>query len=667
VYRCWEWEPAHRPKASEIVEILEGLLKNSFTEIIKAHPIMFNPNFSTLRDFYEAAYRKSNYINTGTSSDQKSLKGNKSSFFSGISHFLNRNNPFSWITTAVDKNNRDDSNEIRNHHESDYENMENRLSDPVANTNNDRIHEQSHSSSSSSSSKSIFGNIPSSFRYTSQSNTAPGTGPYRDGNGRNENDDSEYILPNYISKKNMLNIIMPPAAMEAIGLIKQEKYWYELEITEEPWAIFTNEYPFILIHATSKWYELFNVPSSFGIDYQLLSLISLIHPEVEASHLFCTSSNTYIQAATTTNTYRQMRGTSAKDVISQLKAHNEVHNILCLHLPYMNRKPTNGNNISSNLSSANLSTSNKLNTNRIDFNSSSDNGIDSSSHSEALLQQAFSVDTTGRLHGHNMMCSIHAYPVFPSQPILEADLLAGATHGDSSKDNRSSPVKGSSSPFSPKSPSQGLSPAAVAASSGPASRLTFRKSEKSLGAQPPMYYAVLFNELREQEIHHPQLSVPAAAAPNQPTSRFNTKASTKSNRFHSHNSRVISDITMGTSVNDLASEKGDDDDEEQRDHKYENDGNTGQRQGQHQRYYYENEFDEIYDTELDSNLTNRSDSVNQPSFWGKVSRFWTFNGGSSHNNNRLQSTQQRGRQDESQQYQTNPIVTTSSQRQHSIA
>jgi hypothetical protein len=363
--RCWEWEPAHRPKASEIVEILEGLLKNNFTEIIKDHPIMFNPNFSTLRDFYEAAYRKSNYINTGTSSDQKSSRGNNYSFFHGISRFLIRNNPFSWISSAVDKQNRDDSNEINNR-DSYYENMdENHLNDPVANNNNNLIHEQSHSSSASSS-KSIFGNIPSSFRYTSQSNAAPGTGPYRDGNGRNENDDSEYILPNYISKKNMLNIIMPPAAMQAIGLIKQEKYWYELEITEEPWAIFTNDYPFILIHATSKWYELFNVPSSFGIDYQLLSLISLIHPEVEASHLFCTSSNTYIQSATTTNTYRQMRGISAKDVISQLKAHQEVHNILCLHLPYMNRKPaSNNNNTSSNLSSANLSTNNKLPGNRM--------------------------------------------------------------------------------------------------------------------------------------------------------------------------------------------------------------------------------------------------------------------------------------------------------------
>jgi hypothetical protein len=265
-----------------------------------------------------------------------------------------------------------------------------------------------------------------------------------------------------------------------------------------------------------------------------------------------------------------------------------------------------------------------------------------------------------------MMCSIHAYPVFPSQPIIEADLLSGATHGDSSKDNRSSPVKGSSSPFSPKSPSHGLSPAAVAASSGPASRLTFRKSEKSLGAPPCMYYAVLFNELREQELHHPQQPVPAAGAPSQPTSRFNTKGSTKSNRFHSHNSRVISDITMGTSVIDLVSEKGDENEEnvDEESHKHENEGN---RRGEHQGYYYENEFDEIYDTELDSNLTNRSDSVNQPSFWGKVSRFWTFNGEGSSNNNRLQSTQQRGRQGPSQQYQTNPIVGSSSQRQHSIA
>lgn len=556
--RCWDSDPTHRPSASEICETIENILKESFVELTKDHPVKYIPNFSTLKDFYEAAYRKNNnFINTGTSSENQSgaTMTLQQYFFKTLKVF----NPYFWFNNQS-ANVEDDATEQLINRDS----LTNRISDPVITPSiygnssvAQSVGRHMGPSASIASNKSMF-NFP--FRFSSR--------PYEH--------ESEYILPNYLSKKNMLNIIMPPAALEAIRLVKQEKFWFDLEGSDEAWAILTPEYPFILTHATSKWYELFNVPSSFGIDFQLLSLISLVFPEIEAMSLLCSSSNTYIQNATTQNKFRDLRIQSAKEFIQRLKLHQELHTILCLHLPYMTRRPNSRHHTSRSKSSTK---------NRMEFLSSDSSAED--------LANSFSIDTTGRINGHNMMCSVHAFPVYAPP---EHDGSMNMSVGDVPPSPGRNSVQKSSSPLPissvPESPHSTFAP--------PKSAL--RKSSKVLPLnisntpliqsenRVPLYYAILFNELKEEEVNLPEKTQ------TQPQQNY----SSKNSNLHQYNSRKskMSDLTTGTGFDD-----------ERLDDEY---------------HPEEDEADEIYNMETGSNLADHSTNQdNQNSLWKNITKLWS--------------------------------------------
>jgi hypothetical protein len=591
ISRCWERDPSHRPKAFEICEILENILKNSFSDLIKDHPIRYNPDFGTLKDFYEAAYRKTNhhFMNTGTSSDYRS--GATLTTGQYIMKSLKYVNPYYWFNSSG-KEEEDSSTEQQQMAAGDRDSFTHRMSDPghpsssVVGSGNDRNTVGSNANNAASRSSTRTSVFNFSFRLATVNN------------GERE---SEYVLPNYLSKKNMLNIIMPPAALDAIRLVKQEKFWFEIESTDEPWAIFTPQYPFILTHASSRWYELFNVPSSFGIDFQLLSLISLFFPEIEAMNAFCSSSNTFVSSATEKNKFRQLRIDSSKEFIRLLKTAQEIHNVLCLHLPYMNRKQP-GSTQSRHQSSRSASQRT-----RKDFLSS-----DSQNSDAPDLANSYSVDTTGRVNGHNMMCSVHAFPVYLPDDFVNLEAITNPNH----KENSEIPLKGPSSPqknapFS--SPTPQLSPAALAAAT--TTRSSLKKLERSsigplsisstgpnnlqgAGEHPPkvpLYYAILFNELREEEIPLPKQQ--------QLQQQYNSRLSNRSRK-----SSKISDVTLGTGMHDSNSIKsGKIDDEEE---------GIG--------YSEMKEEDEIYN-KLDSNYGSRASSFNnQNNIWANISRFWTM-------------------------------------------
>lgn len=163
----------------------------------------------------------------------------------------------------------------------------------------------------------------------------------------------------------------------------------------------TIDYPHVVLHATSRWYEMFEVPSSFGSDYHLLSLLGLITPEMEAPRRFSSYSNHYVhRIMQERGGYRRARASSADEIFAKLRAFQVVHGILNLHVPSA---------ISRYHHSVSTASRHKSN-----------------STGGGLAHHGQSMDGVGshgapstskhRCYGHNLMCSIHAYPVYPPTP-----------------------------------------------------------------------------------------------------------------------------------------------------------------------------------------------------------------------------------------------------------
>ncbi len=662
IERCWERDPSHRPQASEIVEILENLLKQSFIDIIQEnsphhHTIQYIPNFMTLHDFYEAAYRKSNnFIHAGTTATSSSRRsGGTGGIMKGLYRFIVKNNPVSWFFSSPDSGaagdasvdmfdeGREDSFLLNNTAAGDATTRTSEYGNnttTTGGTGGGNVTFQTLDTSVSVSNRSIFN---FSFGRNTNNNND-------NDSDHHEREESQYILPNYLSKKNMLNIIMPPAALDAIKLIKQEKYWYELESSNESWAIFTNTYPFILIHATSSWYELFNVPSSFGIDFQLLSLISLLYPEIEAMEQQSSSSNTYVMTLAQKSMFRDLRRNTSKEIISQLKKqYEDVHGILCLHLPYMSRHSRHRSGGSGHHSKGskglkgNVRGGGTYNAS-MDFRDSFDPlGViggegdeekggekdkDEDDDEDDLPMPTFSIDTSGRISGHNMMCSVHAYPVYPPEEAVNVDNLVASTTRHSMQDS-STPGK------MPGTPSRSIadrgsatySPINLGGKDRPSSSRKSLGFNERLSAQDnkvaPMYFAILFNELREQD--HPRPGNNNNNDGSQSSSGSQYQQNRNMYQYHSTGSRKISDITASSAFIDLTSDK---DENEGKGGKKKEGENEEEDQNVMLQRYYSNEFDEIYDRELDSNATNLSESYGRrgdQSFWNNflLPRFWT--------------------------------------------
>jgi hypothetical protein len=143
---------------------------------------------------------------------------------------------------------------------------------------------------------------------------------------------------------------------------------------------------------------MFEVPSSFGNDYHLLSLLSLISPDVEARRRCSTFSNHYVEKSMNKRGgFRKFRLDTAEDVLAGLKNSVPFHGLLCLHVP-------------SAISRYHDSVSTVLSRGK------------SSSTAQGFSSDSRSASASVHAHGHNLMCSVHAYPVFaPTVVSFERD------------------------------------------------------------------------------------------------------------------------------------------------------------------------------------------------------------------------------------------------------
>lgn len=246
-----------------------------------------------------------------------------------------------------------------------------------------------------------------------------------------------------------LKAAVPAAVQEAIGQIKTERYWRSLEASGDAWAAVSVEHPHIILHATSRWFSMFNACSAFGADHHLWSLQALINPQYRAPEAHCSASNSYAMSCTQGNDYSLLQMNLANDFLGALRGYGQVHGMLAFHV--------------------------------IDTNPRS---VPSSSSSRVFsLRSSFSENTSAR-SGHNMMCTIHAYPV---HPLIDPNTTSTATTASNSPHNsvEEEPVE------EPKTPTGGSRISRSSLFSRP------RKFTQSVDAPRPLYYLMLFNELLE--------------------------------------------------------------------------------------------------------------------------------------------------------------------------
>lgn len=200
-----------------------------------------------------------------------------------------------------------------------------------------------------------------------------------------------------------------------------------------------------------------------------MSLLSMIAPEVEAAPSQCTGSNNYVISATQSGTYNNMRISTAKELLAGLKSHKAVHGVLCLHMPVL---------------------STRFISHSVSFSGSSNQA---------------SLDSTGKLRAHNLMASIHAYPIFTKHKIDYPTILASKSSSKANLFNDDSSVDGllaeetindtaSNISFSARSV-RSLNSFMSSKSPKPSTSHTPQPAKE---IRKPAYYAILFNELTEK-------------------------------------------------------------------------------------------------------------------------------------------------------------------------
>jgi hypothetical protein len=253
-----------------------------------------------------------------------------------------------------------------------------------------------------------------------------------------DEDDRQQSNDGYMSSLARLAMPMPPAAMDAVRMVKEESYWYELEASKEAWAVVTPKAPYIIVHGTKTWFQRFSQVTSTpasgfaGPDAPMLSLLALLAPEIEAMPQQTHATNSYVQLAAQqtpalspdgggravgegeTNGFRKMRSASAKEVLKALQRQEEYHGVLALHMP--------------NIQAATNRPFHHLSSGSTNAHSASNRSGESGSlmslsrtYSSHLGNASVAVDASGRLSGVNTMFSVHIYPVHYNRAIAMAN------------------------------------------------------------------------------------------------------------------------------------------------------------------------------------------------------------------------------------------------------
>lgn len=393
IERCWCGDPSQRPTAMEVAVYLENILHDQYMRPLGEieHTMV---DFSTLGDYYEACYRKSTASDV-SSQLRISLPG---SFNDRSSRLWDR------IWGNTNTGGQHGHGNVKGGYDVDLDHGDNsnamlslpaysvRGSDIISNQQPKKQHKQQEKKRKAS---------------THSQRSRLSSGLYRssdDSDGEELYDEDE--VEEYMSAlAGPPSIPMPSAAMEAIRLVRQEPFWQRLEASKEAWVVVTPQSPYIVLHSTQVWRDLFMgiMPSSSHsseLQAPMMSLLALIAPELEAMPTHCQAVNTYVQIASQQNAFRKMRAASAREILKGLQNEQEYHGVLCLHLP--NTRAVGGVGSAAALS--------------ISASSRSYSG-------HGLSNTSVSVDMSGRVRGINTMCSIHIYPVYAPAIQLRVDSL----------------------------------------------------------------------------------------------------------------------------------------------------------------------------------------------------------------------------------------------------
>ncbi len=329
ITRCWSEDPKQRPVGEQVVAELENILSDQCYYLIG--DVEGAPQTASLRDFYEQHFRQSNASSVLGDSVHRGGRQHKMSFTSIFSRF----------------------------HPSAPE-TQHKLSF-------DNVNEGPHSSSSDRSSTSSLnrplltaGELDNLVRNEETERPQP----------RTLRQSKSYFSNNMYALR--MQAQMPRSALDAIGIVKEEGYWRNLESHGGAWAVVTVEAPHLVMHATSSWYRLFDI-NPVTISYtRLESLVSLMGTYTTAyiassgNAAAFTSSNSYVNFSN-----MEDQEQCVADILAKLEGYQQVHGVSCFHLP---------------------------------------------SNAEA-----------GRTLGHNMMCTLHAYPIYSSKAWAQLEAAASDT------------------------------------------------------------------------------------------------------------------------------------------------------------------------------------------------------------------------------------------------
>jgi hypothetical protein len=213
----------------------------------------------------------------------------------------------------------------------------------------------------------------------------------------------------------------------ALRYMQEEAYWDALEKTGVAWAVTTIDAPYIVMHATTAWYRLFNIPHGSGSYHHMYSIMSLIGRDstVESATgatlstmnalntTSFTSSNAYVgewKDPTTggknnKSTHHQATNALLTEMHEGYRTnqYKEVHGVLCFSLANKKAMPESPRGSRGSFS------------------------IGTHSTASAVPQ------------GHNLMCTLHVYPIF-ANPVSEEGKGAPEEPGNASATPRKNPL-----------------------------------------------------------------------------------------------------------------------------------------------------------------------------------------------------------------------------------
>lgn len=344
---CWNIDPDQRPSAKYIASRLESMLKDMISKIVGPTP-KTNFDFNSIYQFVSSVTSK-----TG------SRKNSDNSHITTYNTLQNRISNYSQSYNVQNK-----SNENNSIFTNFFNKITNLFGKKIPETNND------------------FDGLDDSdleSNYTSTAMTSLWKSrPYYQPDG--------YINPRYN------NIEIPPNILEILTEFSEQEYWKLLENSNEAWVAVTADHPHIVLKATPKWFDLFDIPPAFTSGgFHMLTLLSLISPKYESSFFDSSYSNLYVRNACQQNIFLEWRVNTAKAFLDSIRYGEQYHGLLNLHVN-CNRNRTN---CSSSYNSVGSGVSSNANSSRF-----------------SMTQDSLSVGLSGRIKGHNMMCMTHAYPIF---------------------------------------------------------------------------------------------------------------------------------------------------------------------------------------------------------------------------------------------------------------